>query len=293
MTVIGNKLYMCGGELLPRVPIDDALHCYDFENQSWEQVRGMGVSPGGRIAPTMCTVGSRFYLFGGRVGVDMSEGAKSDLFSFDTEKNLWINVAPNGTPPSVRSFHAMTSAGKKVYVFGGCGEQGRMNDLHSFDIETDTWEQLPSCDDIKPRGGSNIAVIDNTLYVVFGFAGEEQNDIHELDLTTLTWSKVNLANPIPPRSVFGLVSRHGKLFIFGGELVPAETGHAGAGKFSNELWCFDPKTNELKKLAMTGSIPTPRGWFPAAATENGFVLFGGLNSDNVRLSDLWSIEFPS
>jgi N-acetylneuraminic acid mutarotase len=48
----------------------------------------------------------------------------------------------------------MTTAGGYLYVFGGCGAEGRMKDLHKFDPKTSKWTKLASFDKIKGRGGA-------------------------------------------------------------------------------------------------------------------------------------------
>ena len=46
----------------------------------------------------------------------------------------------------------MVSDGERyLYVFGGCGENGRLNDLHCYDTTTDDWEQLPAYEQVKVR----------------------------------------------------------------------------------------------------------------------------------------------
>lgn len=47
----------------------------------------------------------------------------------------------------------MTSYSNKIYLFGGVGVNGRLNDLHEFDPATLTWRQLASPDSDKCPGG--------------------------------------------------------------------------------------------------------------------------------------------
>lgn len=47
----------------------------------------------------------------------------------------------------------MVSIGTNLYVFGGCGEQGRLNDLYKFDTLTLSWTDLPNSNLISGRGG--------------------------------------------------------------------------------------------------------------------------------------------
>lgn len=79
----------------------------------------------------------------------MGEGSTNDLYCFDTSKSEWLRVEAKGVLPEPRSFHAMVSVGSNLYVFGGCGTKGRLNDLHRFNTEALEWEQMPTSADIK------------------------------------------------------------------------------------------------------------------------------------------------
>ena len=82
-------------------------------------------------------------------GIEMGEGSTNQLYRLDLTSHTWSKVAPAGALPAPRSFHAMVAVRGKLYVFGGCGTAGRLSDLHSFDCESGSWEQLPSSDAIK------------------------------------------------------------------------------------------------------------------------------------------------
>ena len=79
----------------------------------------------------------------------MGEGSTNDLYRLNLSSQTWSQVATKGTPPEPRSFHAMVAVKGKLYVFGGCGTSGRLSDLHRFDCEDESWEQLPSSEAIK------------------------------------------------------------------------------------------------------------------------------------------------
>ena len=82
-------------------------------------------------------------------GIEMGEGSTNELYRLDLTSHSWSKVAGTGPLPAPRSFHAMVAVKGKLYVFGGCGTAGRLSDLHSFDCESGSWEQLPSSDAIK------------------------------------------------------------------------------------------------------------------------------------------------
>jgi N-acetylneuraminic acid mutarotase len=57
-----------------------------------------------------------------------------------------MKLEATGKVPQPRSYHAATVAGGKLYVFGGCGVGGRLNELHAYDPASNEWRQLPSSD---------------------------------------------------------------------------------------------------------------------------------------------------
>lgn len=63
----------------------------------------------------------------------------------------WMKLDSMGDVPQARSFHVATAAGGKLYVFGGCGAGGRLNELHSYDPESNAWQQLPASDAVAVR----------------------------------------------------------------------------------------------------------------------------------------------
>merc|ERR1711862_787547 len=89
--------------------------------------------------------------------------------------------------PEPRSFHAMCSRSDDkgngvIYVFGGCGATGRLNDLWSFDASTREWKCLHaggSVDAPVARGGASIVVSQDgsRIVLLFGFSGRQHGDI--------------------------------------------------------------------------------------------------------------------
>ena len=80
-------------------------------------------------------------VFGGRTDVNVGEGNLNDLWSFDVDTHEWTHIEAGGAP-AARSFHRAAAAGSKLYIFGGCGADGRLADLHEFDTATDVWSEL-------------------------------------------------------------------------------------------------------------------------------------------------------
>ncbi|KAJ2905535.1 hypothetical protein MKZ38_005179 [Zalerion maritima] len=245
-------------------------------------------------------------------------------------------------------------------IHGGClpGEGRRTNDLWAFDVMSKTWQELPSAPG-SARGGTAICISKNRLYRFGGFNGETQEggqlDVIELGVSTFQdartpapgevivsargpWHSVypapqsasegNDTTPFPPpRSVASLSSitiggGREYLVLMLGESDASAQGHAGAGKFYDDVWAFQVpplgmstasvgdafraafggKPNEGKWFPVEAGAydsddedqeedigPGARGWFASAAMldveENGVFIWGGLDEKNTRLGD--------
>ena len=94
----------------------------------------------------------------------------------------------SGQEPCPRSFLSLVSHGTRLYVFGGCPQEGRLADLHSLDTETGVWTELES-GPMEGRGGTPLAVTGaGDIYVVGGFAGREMADIHRYSIKEGKWT---------------------------------------------------------------------------------------------------------
>ncbi|KAK3092884.1 hypothetical protein FSP39_008380, partial [Pinctada imbricata] len=294
LVVIGNHAYVYGGENKPRVPIDNNMNCLDLKSLSWSvcEPKSKDYIPSPVNAASVAAVGSKIYVFGGRTGVDMGQGDTDQMDVFDTTELVWNRVEGKGDKPSPRSYHAMTSSGKMLYVFGGCGAKGRMSDLYAFDTETSTWEKFPQSEAIVGRGGAGLAFHNGNIYVVGGFVGKEVNDVHTFNITSRTWTQLSFKKDLPPISVFGIAVLKDTIVVINGETDPSDQGHAGAGKMSNVCYVHDTskETKTWEKLEVGGDIPEPRAWFPASVVnEKQVLIFGGNAESNERLSDIYSL----
>ncbi|XP_061174172.1 uncharacterized protein LOC133183238 [Saccostrea echinata] len=293
--IINKNAYVFGGEHSPRVPIGSTVHCLNLETQEWSvcQPKNKENEPKPINAAAVASIGDCMYVFGGRSGITMGEGDTNDMYSFNTSTKEWSKLATSGEVPLARSFHSMTAMENSLYVFGGCSEKGRLNDLYCLDVATNQWEKQPSYDVIEGRGGPGLVAVGKTLYVVAGFAGREMNDVHAFDTKSKTWQTLTFLTPLPPRSVFGVVSHGTNIIVVGGEVDPSDKGHEGAGNFSNDTFILDTSVpQKWVKVAVQGDVPEPRGWFTAAFSDEDerLYIFGGNSETNSRLNDAYSFQ---
>lgn len=331
---VAPYVYLLAGERSPRVPVDDegAVWRLNLAAQGaakWERVPTSGAAPPPCIAPTVVAVGTSLYLFGGRTAVDMQQGVLGDVYRLDTTTHTWslawsrAETAGDDCAPAPRSYHCATTLGGKVYVFGGCGPSGRLNDLWAFDPKLASWERMPDPPQasVPPRGGAALAALpsQNRLVVVGGFDGDkERADAHSFDVERRAWcldsgggscaSCAGEAPTLPARSVLGVAAHTGcagdgatggcahasHVVAFGGECDPSVTrSHDSAGRFLADAWCGDGQKgawHPLKTTTTDDDGPGPRGWFASCAVPGGMFLHGGLDATNARLPDCWRLR---
>jgi len=304
-----SKLIVYGGEAIARTPIehDQAAWSFDAKKNQWNFIKSN--PPPLRVAHAQAyhDASSSVYIFGGRAGILMQEQAMNDLWkldcSFESGEEIWSEVSPNyaddcDPAPEPRSFHKMVCIGDDLYVFGGCGSNGRMADMHKFNLITRTWHNLGNSSLIKGRGGATILKLNNEkeIGIVAGFDGDESNDGHKFNVSKNDWcdySMVPILQSLRPRSVAIGASfpKFGICIIFGGEVDPSDKGHEGAGGFENDLVILDEETGEcLKTIRVEGDNPGVRGWSDGAVAEDKLFIFGGLAGDDEnpkRLDDMW------
>nr|ACN40204.1 unknown [Picea sitchensis] len=302
VAVVGKKAYVFGGEVEPRVPVDNLMHVFDLEDNSWSVAEAKGDAPPPRVGVTMVPIGSVIYLFGGR---DQSHKELNHFYSFDTDSCQWNLISSEADGPPNRSYHAMAADDKQVYVFGGCGEQSRLNDLWAFNVEEGEWKALPAPppeSKLVPRGGPGLVVLDNKVWVIFGFGGKhELPDIHCFDLRTNMWEEVEAKGEIKPtpRSVFACFALGKHIVVYGGEVDPSDLGHMGAGSFCGDVFALDTEALEWIRVEDGGgeSHPGPRGWTAFSVGSccggNGMLVYGGNSPSNKRLDDIFFLQLAA
>ena len=308
ISVIGNKIYLFGGEIIARTPINSKFYVRDIISQSGDTWNLLDITsdiePIPRVAHSQAVIGKNIWIFGGRQGITMKELALNDLWKFNTVTASWRCINNyKGIAPIPRSFHKMVSLGDKLYIYGGCSKQGRLSDLYCFDTINNIWEDfshITTPKGLPGRGGAGFlgSTCGNYLFVVGGFCGYESNAVYKFSLITKTWITVYPEgnNIIKPFSVSCGSVIDNKLIFFGGEIDPSDKGHEGAGDFSSDILILDDITG--KKIdsigSIDGKIPIARGWSSADCYQNNsIIIFGGLSGDDnnpLRLGDTWLLK---
>lgn len=306
IAVIGDKLYVFGGELIPNQSIDKDLYVFDFNTYTWSIAPAKGDIPKTScLGVRMVAVGTKLFIFGGR---DENRNF-NDFYSYDTVNNEWkfLTKLDEEGGPEARTFHSMASDENNVYVFGGVSKGGvmktptRFRTIEAFNVNEEKWVQLPDPgDEFEKRGGAGFHVVQRKLWVIYGFATStqvggmndyESNHVQFYDPASGKWTEVETTGEKPsPRSVFAsaVVGKH--ILIFGGETKPDPKAHLGPGTLSNEGFALDTETLVWEKIG-GGDEPGTRGWTASTSAtiygKKGLLMHGGKTPANERVDDLY------
>lgn len=151
----------------------------------WEEVDQKGDIP-----PTCCNFAlavarDSMFLFSGQSGAKIT----NDLFQFNFSNKLWIRISTEHIlrgappPPEKRYGHTMVSYDRHLYVFGGAtGHQTLPNELHCYDLDSQTWSLIePSKDSQVPAGRlfHAVAVVKDAMYI---FGGTVDSNIRSAEI---------------------------------------------------------------------------------------------------------------
>lgn len=197
-------------------------------------------------------------------------------------KSVTVPITEATPPPRVG--HASTLCGNAFVIFGGdthkVNESGLMDDdIYLFNINSHKWT-IPQPQGPRPLGryGHKVSIIATSqmktkLYVFGGqFDDNYFNDLAVFDLSSFRrpdshWEFINPVSFLPPPLTnHTMVSFDHKLWVFGGDTPQGLT---------NELFMFDPITNDWSVVQTTGDVPPPLQEHAAVIYMDLMFVFGG------------------
>ncbi|KAF8237175.1 galactose oxidase [Tricholoma matsutake] len=164
-----------------------------------------GDVPAKLVGASTIVVGSKMYLFGGRLVTERK--MVSDLYEFDLETFNWekISISAEDDVPRARYFHSADTWDNQLIIFGGMSNQPDsvnpdelcvLNDVRFFDLATRHWlpdvqSSVPASDSLIPRAryAHLSSVTADRLFVIGGqdFNNTWLDDVCVYDLVGKAW----------------------------------------------------------------------------------------------------------
>lgn len=211
----------------------------------------------------------RVMLFGGS---DTQGAWFNDLYVFTGD--TWSAITPANDPPSARANHNAWVRNDKMYVSGGNGPQGLCNDLWLYDLQSNTWRELPNPPDMSLYAYPIIQ--DDMAYLV---------DVHNgrlffFNMANEQWEQQEISGDWPgrQRSGYTMVQVDSSAYMMGGADWDSGTQTLNP---SAEVWRFDFTTFIWTQLE---NMPYPISHGGKAVydpRQKRIILWGGEQSEGV------------
>ncbi|RMB99470.1 hypothetical protein DUI87_24207 [Hirundo rustica rustica] len=179
-TVYSDKLWIFAGyDGNARLNDMWTIGLQDRELTCWEEIEQSGEIPPSCCNFPVAVCKDKMFVFSGQSGAKIT----NNLFQFEFKEKIWTRIPTehllrgSPPPPQRRYGHTMVAFDRHLYVFGGAADNTLPNELHCYDVDSQTWEVIqPSPDSELPSGRlfHAAAVISDAMYI---FGGTVDNNI--------------------------------------------------------------------------------------------------------------------
>lgn len=245
--------------------------------------------------------GTAMIKFGGACGSRRTRSNAVDWF--DTNSMTWHEVFPSGVSPSPRTGHSAVALGTdkaRLLVFGGSCTQGRLNDLHMFHVDNETWSPV-SCSGPVPAararcgmtvtsdGGTALLFGGRSIYRYLGGKYFDSLFVNAFHAERGMWEQLRPrgSGPRPaPRSgcVVEFINDR-QMFVHG--------GYDDGDRFFDDTFVFDMASYSWQRIipggvgSDVGPRPEPMAREGHSSTVlNGDVVICGGNGESLFMADV-------
>ena len=250
-----------------------------------------GDPPPARGGHSAVTVENQIIIFGGSSYVSGGKFAYyNDTRMLDTRNRLWHEMHCSGETPAPRYGHSAELVGSRMFVWGGRGEAGTLQDISFLDLVEWTWISVSvTSASPAPRFFHASLLLGRKIVIHGGWDGHMQcmDDIWVFDSDTFTWLQPKCLGIAPtPRYGHSLdLLRDGRILCCGGCTVsPKEP----VPKYHNDFGQLNTETMMWTKFSPNGNcIPSKRYGHATVRSDRGIAIFGGWGIDGQQYSDFF------
>jgi len=190
---------------------------------------------------------------------------------------VWQETAQGATSFPARGGFGVAALSDKLWVIGGQGTSGRLNDVWSS-ADGVSWTQALAHTPWSARNSHTLTAFNGKLWVMGGSGtGGYLNDIWSSP-DGINWTQETVSAPWSPRAGFKVVEYNNKLWLMGG---------VGSSGGLQDVW-NSPDGVNWTLVTSTAAWPTRNG-FGAAAFNGKLWVMGGANSGYYPFTnDVWS-----
>lgn len=205
-TLVGSDIFIFGGANSEETFGD--VYRFDLVKRRWTRFETPIRSPTRRTSHAAAVdTNGRIYTFG---GYDADGNYLNDLWLLKAKPTTsneeevptasWSRLVPSGNVPLAREGHSLTLVDKKLVLFGGYTSKGKaMNDVHAYDLISQTWNEVEASGPLPAPRQAHSAVRHGHDVIIAGGCdvAEESpkcfNDVWSLSLIDMSWTKRTLS----------------------------------------------------------------------------------------------------
>ncbi|KAH0619007.1 hypothetical protein JD844_018606 [Phrynosoma platyrhinos] len=179
-TVYSDKLWIFAGyDGNARLNDMWTISLQDRDVTCWEEIKQTGEIPPSCCNFPVAVCKEKMFVFSGQSGAKIT----NNLFQFEFKEKIWTRIPTehllrgSPPPPQRRYGHTMVAFDRHLYVFGGAADNTLPNELHCYDVDSQTWEVIHASPDSELPTGRLFhaaAVICDAMYI---FGGTVDNNI--------------------------------------------------------------------------------------------------------------------
>ncbi|XP_021232847.1 leucine-zipper-like transcriptional regulator 1 isoform X3 [Numida meleagris] len=152
-TVYSDKLWIFAGyDGNARLNDMWTIGLQDRELTCWEEIEQSGEIPPSCCNFPVAVCKDKMFVFSGQSGAKIT----NNLFQFEFKEKIWTRIPTehllrgSPPPPQRRYGHTMVAFDRHLYVFGGAADNTLPNELHCYDVDSQTWEVVQPSPDSEP-----------------------------------------------------------------------------------------------------------------------------------------------
>ena len=216
-----------------------------------------------------------------------------DDFDHEDMNKSWQEYRVTGKAPRRRGYHASFIYDNFLYIHGGQDiREGTLDKMYKINLEPksseNNWEEVIWKGVEKPGKISYHKLIryEKKVYLIGGSNLEIDNEkMFEFDISTSEWKSVKPHGGIKPdwRDEHSAVLWNDIIVLFSGNVK---------GFKSNDVWFYYIKENKWEEIK-TSDPPAERSNHCATIYGDSMFIFGGKDSENNKLNDLWQLNLTT
>ncbi|XP_042321563.1 leucine-zipper-like transcriptional regulator 1 isoform X2 [Sceloporus undulatus] len=190
-TVYSDKLWIFAGyDGNARLNDMWTISLQDRDLTCWEEIKQTGEIPPSCCNFPVAVCKEKMFVFSGQSGAKIT----NNLFQFEFKEKIWTRIPTehllrgSPPPPQRRYGHTMVAFDRHLYVFGGAADNTLPNELHCYDVDSQTWEVIHASPDSELPTGRLFhaaAVICDAMYI---FGGTVDNNIRSGEMYRFQFS---------------------------------------------------------------------------------------------------------